>query len=163
MPPAVRQFFVGGEVDPRLFGRTDLSRYQVSCAPLRNFLLTPGGAAQNRPGTKLIREVKDSSKITRVVPFVFNSEQAYVIELGDQYMRFHRDEETVLAAGASADSKHTGGTHATIMTDAGAAFTVDGLIGSPKIGSKASVTLRVDTPKTKQAKIMRSMWPARRA
>lgn len=40
---------------------------------------------------------------------------------------------------------------------------VAGLNGGPRIGSSASPTLRVDSPSTKQARIMRSSGAARRA
>ena len=42
-------------------------------------------------------------------------------------------------------------------------LTVPALIRRPRMGSRAMATLRVDSPSTKQARIMRSMWAARRA
>ncbi len=42
-------------------------------------------------------------------------------------------------------------------------LTVPGLIRRPRIGAKAMATLRVLSPSTKQARIMRSIWGARRA
>jgi hypothetical protein len=35
--------------------------------------------------------VKDSSKKTRILPFEFSATQAYIIEFGDQYVRFYRN------------------------------------------------------------------------
>lgn len=49
------------------------------------------GGAQNRPGTVFVAEVKDSSKTVRLLPFIFNTEQTYILEFGDQYMRVIRD------------------------------------------------------------------------
>lgn len=122
----IKQYtFVGGEIDPELYARVDIPKYRESLRTCRNFTITPRGAAKNRPGTKFVREVKDSSAKCRLIPFVFSSEQAYAIELGNQYVRFHRDGGTVLAGSGS----HTASTSTTVMTDSTAAFTVDALIG----------------------------------
>ena len=42
-------------------------------------------------------------------------------------------------------------------------LTVLALIGSPSTGRRAWAILRVEIPRTKQAKIIRSTWPTRRA
>ena len=49
------------------------------------------GGAQNRPGTQFVQEVSDSTKVVRLIPFVFNSDQTYVLEFGDLYMRVIKD------------------------------------------------------------------------
>lgn len=49
------------------------------------------GGATNRPGTKFVCEVNDSSKVVRLIPFVFNSTQTYILEFGDEYMRVIRN------------------------------------------------------------------------
>ena len=38
------------------------------------------GGIQNRPGTEFIHEVADSTNAVRLIPFIFNRSQAYVIE-----------------------------------------------------------------------------------
>lgn len=86
--PTVRQHFTGGEVSPEMYGRTDIARYGVSLRTMLNFITTPGGAAKNRPGTLWVSEVKDSTKYTRLVPFVFNSDLSYVIQITPGWMRF---------------------------------------------------------------------------
>jgi hypothetical protein len=48
------------------------------------------GGASNRSGTQFIGEVKDSTKTVRLIPFVFNNDQTYVLEFGDQYIRVIR-------------------------------------------------------------------------
>lgn len=97
MPPRIRQAsFAGGEVHPELHARTDLPRLGHSVALARNWIVTPTGALKNAPGSRLVREVKDSTKTVRLVPFVFNAEQSYVLEVGDAYMRVHRDGGTIL-------------------------------------------------------------------
>ena len=88
--------FAGGEVSPEMFGRIDDIRYQTGTALMRNFIAKPQGPAQNRPGFALVREVKDSTKQTRLIPFTFSVDQTYVIELGAGYFRVHSDGGTLL-------------------------------------------------------------------
>ena len=83
--------FSGGEITPSLYGRVDQSKYQTGLRNLRNYIVMRHGGAQNRPGTGFIGEVKDSSKTVRMIPFIFNSEQTYVLEFGDEYMRVIRN------------------------------------------------------------------------
>lgn len=83
--------FAGGEIAPALYARVDTTKYQTGLRTLRNFILMRHGGAQTRPGTKFIGEVKDSTKVVRLIKFVFNTAQTYVLEFGDQYMRVIRD------------------------------------------------------------------------
>lgn len=54
------------------------------------------GGAANRPGLEFVCEVKDSTKAVRLIKFEFNSDQTYVLEFGDQYIRFIRDGGQIL-------------------------------------------------------------------
>ncbi len=83
--------FSAGELTPALYARTDLTKYQAGLRTLRNFFVMRHGGATNRPGTKFIGEVKDSAKNVRMIPFIFSSEDAYILEFGDEYMRVIRD------------------------------------------------------------------------
>lgn len=91
--------FAAGEVAPALYARTDLSKYQTGCRTLRNFLVQRHGGASNRPGTELVREVKDSSRGGRLIPWIFNDEQTYVLELGERYLRIHQDGGVLVVSG----------------------------------------------------------------
>ena len=100
--PNTRTFsrsFNGGELSPEMFGRLDDVKFQTGAAKIRNMLVTPQGPAQNRPGTKLVREVKDSTKKTRLIPFTYSTTQTMVIELGAGYIRFHTQGATLLSGG----------------------------------------------------------------
>ena len=87
--------FGGGEISPEMFGRIDDVRFQTGAATMRNFIALPQGAAENRPGTQFVREVKDSSKKTRLLPFTFSTTQTMVLELGAGYFRFHTQGATL--------------------------------------------------------------------
>ena len=81
--------FVGGEFSPFLFGRTDVTHYYNACETLENMLVRPYGLAIRTQGTKFINEVKDSTKAVRLLKFVFNRADSYVIEMGEYYFRFY--------------------------------------------------------------------------
>ncbi len=81
----------GGEISPSLYGRVDLARYLVSLKTCRNFIVQAYGGVKNRCGTRFVEEVKDSSKFTRLLPFAFSTEQAYALEVGEQYCRVIRN------------------------------------------------------------------------
>ncbi len=83
--------FTAGELSPRLDGRTDLGKYFNGCKTLENMVVHPHGAATRRPGTKFIHEVKTSSAQTRLIPFEFSTTQTYIMEFGNQYIRFFKD------------------------------------------------------------------------
>jgi len=91
--------FAGGEITPELFGRLDLVKYQTGLAACRNFIVLPHGPVANRTGFQYINEVKYSAKATRLIPFSFNTQQTYVLEFGDQYIRFHTNGGTLLETG----------------------------------------------------------------
>ena len=88
---AAKQNFTAGELTQRLFGRTDLGRYDNGATTVENFLVQPHGGLSRRPGTRYVAAVKTSSAKTRLIRFQFNVEQVYVIEMGNNYMRFFKD------------------------------------------------------------------------
>lgn len=92
----LQRSFAGGEVTPEFWSRIDDVRYQTGLATCRNFVTKPQGPAENRAGTQFVREVKDSSKSTRLIPFTYSTTQTMVIELGAGYFRFHTQGGTLL-------------------------------------------------------------------
>jgi hypothetical protein len=83
--------FSGGEIAPALYARVDTAKYATGLRTCRNSMIMRHGGAQNRPGTVFVGEVKDSTKSVRLIPFVFNADQTYMLEFGDLYMRVIRD------------------------------------------------------------------------
>lgn len=95
----IQNSFNAGELSPQLRGRADLEKYRSGCATLQNFLPQIFGPAQKRSGTRFVREVKDSTRKTRLIPFEFSATQSVGLEFGHQYIRFHTEGGTVLLAG----------------------------------------------------------------
>ncbi len=83
--------FTGGELSPALYARNDLAKYPLGLKTLKNGFVRAEGCVSNRAGLELVCEVKNSSKKVRLIPFSFNTEQTYVIELGNKYARFIKD------------------------------------------------------------------------
>ena len=80
--------FTGGELSPALYTRNELEKYSIGAKKIKNGFIHQEGSVSNRAGLEFIGEVKDSSKKCRLIPFSFNTEQTYIIELGNQYARF---------------------------------------------------------------------------
>ena len=90
--------FTAGELSPRLEGRTDISKYANGCRILENCITMPHGGATKRPGTIFINGVKIPAKTTVLIPFEFSTLQAYMMELGDKYIRFYMDQGLIVTA-----------------------------------------------------------------
>ena len=88
--------FTGGELSPRLDGRNDLSKYSSGCKTLENMIIYPHGSAARRSGSRFIAEVKSSAAKTRLIPFEFSTTQTYMMEFGNQYIRFYKDNGQIL-------------------------------------------------------------------
>lgn len=95
----IQTSFAGGEIGPQLEGRVDLEDYAQSVKRMEGFIPTIQGPAVRSAGTRFVREVKSSSNRTWFVRFEFNVEQAYVLEFGENYIRFYTDHGVVLSAG----------------------------------------------------------------
>jgi hypothetical protein len=79
--------FVSGKLSPRLLGRIDLEQYAVGLQECTNFVVFPHGGATFRQGTRFVHEVRNHEDFVRLLPFIFNNEQAYVLEVGPEYIR----------------------------------------------------------------------------
>ena len=93
--------FVSGEFSAKLDGRTDFQKYNSSCKTLENFLIHPQGAATRRVGTQFIAEVKSSAAKTRLIPFEFSTTQTYIMEFGNNYIRFFKDKGQITSGGSA--------------------------------------------------------------
>jgi hypothetical protein len=91
----IQSNFNGGEISPLLYGRPDLDRYKTGLKTCKNFIPLIQGPVERRPGTVHITEVKTSSLSTRIVRFEFSTTQAYIIQFGNTYCRFIKDNAQV--------------------------------------------------------------------
>jgi len=81
-----------GEISPLIEGRVDQRSYENGLKKCLNFIPLIHGPLTRRPGTMFVAPTKFSNKTTRVVRFEYSTTQAYILEFGDQYVRFFRNE-----------------------------------------------------------------------
>lgn len=89
----LKNSFNGGELGDSLRYRPELEKYASSLARCRNFYPTPWGGVQSRPGTLYCAEL-DSGEC-RLIDFVYNVEQAYVIAAQDKIFRVFQNGKCV--------------------------------------------------------------------
>lgn len=82
--------FRAGELSPRLEGRIDLDKYNEAAQTMQNMLVFPQGGTTRRPGSYYAGTSKDGGQV-RLINFEYSDEQAYVLEFGNNYIRFFKD------------------------------------------------------------------------
>lgn len=101
MSEIIQPSFSAGEMSPATFARVDLARYYTGLRTCRNFVVLPEGGVQNRSGTQMVVEVKNSAAFTRLIPFQFSTQQTYILEFGNLYIRFISNGGQVTSGGAA--------------------------------------------------------------
>jgi hypothetical protein len=91
--------FNTGEVSPLFYGVTDNPRYKKGLETCLNYLPTLQGPLIRRPGTKYCANVKDSNDPPRLIPFQFSTTQNYILEIGNQYIRFYANNGQMITSG----------------------------------------------------------------
>ena len=92
--------FNGGELSPYMDARVDVDKYKSGCRTLENMIVLPYGGVYRRAGTEYLGEAKLSNKRCRLIGFNFSVTTTYVIELGEQYIRFWTNGAPVLSGGS---------------------------------------------------------------
>lgn len=90
--------FNAGELSPRLAARTDFVKYPSGTETCVNLIPLAEGGLMRRAGTRYIGEVKSSSVKGRLGNFQFSTTQAYILEYGNQALRFYRHQGQITAA-----------------------------------------------------------------
>lgn len=91
MTAIAQRSFAGGEIAPSLYARVDQTKYATGLRTCRNSFVMRSGGVANRPGTTFVAELKDSSKTVRLIPFIFDAADTYMLEFGNLYMRVYRN------------------------------------------------------------------------
>lgn len=92
--------FSSGEVSPEFKGRVDNDRYKAGLDTLVGYVPTIQGGLTRIPGTKYVAGTKTNSKSSRLLDFEFSTEQAYILEFGDEYIRFYRNHAQITSGGS---------------------------------------------------------------
>ena len=115
--------FTGGALSPHMFSRVDFDKYANGAQIMTNMVARVTGGAARRAGTQMIAPAKgsgfgafqanafqnDAFQVTkhrsvRLVPFIFNTDQSYVLEFGPFYIRFYRNRQQIVGLDAAATS-----------------------------------------------------------
>jgi hypothetical protein len=96
----IQSSFNGGEFSPLLHGRIDLDRYKAGLKTCLGYIPTIQGALIRRPGGKYVTPVKNQTLSTRLAAFEFSTTQAYIIEIGNLYFRFYRNNGQIESGGS---------------------------------------------------------------
>lgn len=90
-----------GELSPYLEGRVDIGKYPNGMQRCENFIPLVQGPAVRRAGTRNIGSIKNHSDRTWIVPFVFSAYDGWILEFGDQYIRFYTNRGQVQSGGSA--------------------------------------------------------------
>ena len=146
----IQASFVRGEISPKLRGRVDIEAYGQAAADLTNWLVTPQGGVERRPGTIFVGPLRDETEAGRLVEFEFNEEQAYCVVINDATFWF----ATLGALVGQATQSITGITKANpgVITYSGAdtyangdRVLVTGVVGMTEINNRIVEVANVNT------------------
>lgn len=96
---SIQTSFNGGAISPRLFGRTDTAIYDIALQEMINFAPTVEGPALKRSGFRIA--ALTATGASTVIPFEYNSGQAYALEFSDYVVRFYDNNGALLTSGGS--------------------------------------------------------------
>lgn len=97
-----KRSMAAGEITPALYARTDTVKYALGLRTLRNAIVKRFGGTESRSGSKKLGLTKTQAAPiggimpTRKIEFQFDNNQGYIIELGDLYARFFRNDRPVV-------------------------------------------------------------------
>lgn len=145
MPKVIQSSLSGGEVSLAVGARVDIGKYKTSLAICENAFVQVQGGVSNRPGFQFVAECKSGTLTTRLIPFSYNTEQTYILEFGDLYMRIIKDAGQVLTGTPKTITAVTAANPAVVTSTAhgfanGADVYVTGVVGMTQLNGR---TMRV--------------------
>ncbi len=80
----------GGVMAPLVGYRADMEKWHSGAAELTNVFVHVQGGISNRPGTQYVgtSRADTSGPPPKLIAFIYNNTQSYVLEFGDRYLRF---------------------------------------------------------------------------
>lgn len=148
MPTLTQRSFSSGELDPALQGRVDTNKYASGVKTARNAYVMKSGGLSNRMGTEFVNEVSDSSKPIRLIKFVFNVSQTYVLEFGHLYMRVHQKGAPITLTATSITS--ISNANPAVVTKNAHGFStgdeiyLSGIIGPSELSNRSFKVVKID-------------------
>lgn len=87
----IQPSFAAGEISPYVANRVDLDKYKSALLTAQNLVIRPFGGCYRRQGSEFIGRVKYDDKPTALVAFNAGIDDAYLLEVGYQYIRIWED------------------------------------------------------------------------
>lgn len=87
----IQPSFAAGEISPYVANRVDLDKYKSALLTAQNLVIRPFGGCYRRQGSEFIGQVKYDDKPTALVAFNAGIDDAYLLEVGYQYIRIWED------------------------------------------------------------------------
>lgn len=122
MPNLLVTALNAGELSPYMDARADVEKYRSGCRTLENMVVLPYGGVYRRAGTEYLGEAKNANKRCRLVGFNFSVTTRFVVEFGDQYLRFWGNDSPVLHDAGSAWAGSTAYAVGDIVTESGTSY-----------------------------------------
>lgn len=88
--------FSAGELSPQGRGRVDIARYNNALKSMQNLISLSLGGVRKRPGLERLASVKTGSP--RLIPYIINQDEAFMLEIGDGYGRVYLPDGTQVGA-----------------------------------------------------------------
>lgn len=101
MTAVIQTSFNSGEWAPALNARVDIQKYHSGASLLQNFFVDYRGGATARAGTKYILRCYNSSAPVRLIGFQASFTVSYILEFGQNYLRFFNNGAPVLEGNIS--------------------------------------------------------------
>ncbi len=79
--------FIRGELSPLVDGRFDAQFYNEGASIIENYITYPSGAISRRPGTVFVCNAAIQDKNIRLIPYIYDREQTFIIELSPGQFR----------------------------------------------------------------------------
>ncbi len=146
----IQNAFNAGEFSSLLLGRQDIAKYGSALFVCLNGIPLTQGGWTRRPGTAYLHQCKHNAKLARVLPFQYSVEQTYILEFGEQYIRFFT-EHGILTRASQAISGITKANPA-VVTYVGAdtyangdRVYISGVVGMTQVNNREFIVAGVDT------------------
>lgn len=132
----IKYAFVGGVLSPKLFGRTDLEKFDLGLAEGMNWFVDYQGGITTRPGLEFVDYTLFNDAPTKFVPFRFapNLANTYVIMFSNQAIHFFQDGAPVVEAAVSTITNITQGNPPTVTRAAHGINNNDRIVISGVVG-----------------------------
>lgn len=96
----IQYAYVSGEISPKLYGRTDLEKYDLGLSAARNWIIDYRGGMSTRPGTRYCDWLQHPQYPIKFFTFEFspNVANTNLVIFGHGYIRFAQEGQYVLEA-----------------------------------------------------------------